>query len=354
MTDRPIGVALAAFGSAARVFHLPLLRSTQGLELRTIVTSRADEARAALPGIAVVPDLAEACADPGIDLVVIPTPNDTHAPLAAQALAAGKHVVVDKPFTLSVAEAKSLQDLAAARGSVLSVFQNRRWDADFLALRQVLQSGAVGEPVTVRIPHATASGPRCPTAGATAPAPVPACGTISDHIWSIRRSSCSARHEASSSTWPPSVTGLPPTTASTPCCATTACASPSTPPRSPPPRRRASRCTAPRAAGSSTAPISRSTSLKAGTLPGTTGWGHDPLPGTLTSAGGSKPVPGPPGDYGAVLPRHPRRHSRHGPNPVPPAEALAVMTVLERGRDSHEQRRELTILEMSGGRELSI
>ena len=83
MTGRPIGVAVAAFGSAARVFHIPLLRATPGLELRTIVTRRPDEVRAALPEVMAVRDFAEACADPAIDLVVIPTPNDTHAPLAA-------------------------------------------------------------------------------------------------------------------------------------------------------------------------------------------------------------------------------------------------------------------------------
>ena len=118
MTGRPIGVAVAAFGSAARVFHLPLIRSTPGLELRTIVTRRPDEVRAALPEVAPVRDFAGACADPAIDLVVIPTPNDTHAPLAAQALEAGKHVVVDKPFTLTVAEARSLLDLAACENDV--------------------------------------------------------------------------------------------------------------------------------------------------------------------------------------------------------------------------------------------
>ena len=74
---------------------------------------------------------AAVCADPEIDLIVIPTPNDTHAPLAAQALEAGKHVVVDKPFALTVAEARALLDFAQAKGRVLSVFQNRRWDCRF-------------------------------------------------------------------------------------------------------------------------------------------------------------------------------------------------------------------------------
>ena len=353
MTDRPIGVALAAFGSAARVFHLPLLRSTQGLELRTIVTSRADEARAALPGIAVVPDLAEACADPGIDLVVIPTPNDTHAPLAAQALAAGKHVVVDKPFTLSVAEAKSLQDLAAARGSVLSVFQNRRWDADFLALRQVLQSGAVGEPVLFEsrmdrfrpeVPDRwrDRAGPGSGLWYDLGPHLVdqalqlfgPPRGIFLDLAAQRDGASTDDRFHALLRYDRLRVT----------LHATTLAAAET-----------------PRFAlhGTKGSWIKhgtdlQETSLKAGTLPGTTGWGHDPLPGTLTSAGGSKPVPGPPGDYGAYYRAIRDAIRGTGPNPVPPAEALAVMTVLERGRDSHEQRRELTILEMSGGRELSI
>jgi len=76
---------------------------------------------------------------------VIATPNDTHAPLALAALSAGKHVVVDKPFALDVAEAEAMIATAQAGGRVLSVFHNRRWDADFLALRALLQAGALGE-----------------------------------------------------------------------------------------------------------------------------------------------------------------------------------------------------------------
>jgi predicted dehydrogenase len=79
-----------------------------------------------------------------VELVVVPTPNGTHYPLAAQALAAGKHVVVDKPFTLSAAEAVRLTHQAEAAGRVLSVFHNRRWDSDFLTLREVLASGQLG------------------------------------------------------------------------------------------------------------------------------------------------------------------------------------------------------------------
>ena len=85
-----------------------------------------------------------------LDLVVIPTPNDSHAPLARAALLAGCHVVVDKPFTLNAAEAASLVALAAERQKVLSVFHNRRWDNDFLAVREVLASGVLGRLVQVQ------------------------------------------------------------------------------------------------------------------------------------------------------------------------------------------------------------
>src|SRR3954462_14666444 len=80
-----------------------------------------------------------------LDLVVIATPNDTHADLARRALEAGRHVVVDKPFTLTLAEARELAHLAARAGRVLSVFHNRRWDADFLTLRRLVADGTLGE-----------------------------------------------------------------------------------------------------------------------------------------------------------------------------------------------------------------
>ena len=124
----------------------PCCRPCPGWYCGAIVSSRPDAVRAARPEVKIFPDIAGACDDTAIGLVVIPTPNVTHAALAAEALAA-RHVVVDKPFTLTVAEAKGLIDLARTKGRVVSVFQNRRWDADFLTLRQVIESGSIGEPV---------------------------------------------------------------------------------------------------------------------------------------------------------------------------------------------------------------
>jgi predicted dehydrogenase len=138
-------VALLGYGLAGSVFHAPLIAATPGLELHTVASR--DPAKVALrhPQARVTGDPMQACTDPAIDLVVIATPNQTHAPLALAALAAGKHVVVDKPFALDVAEAEAMIAAAEAAGRVLSVFHNRRWDADFLALRALLQADALGE-----------------------------------------------------------------------------------------------------------------------------------------------------------------------------------------------------------------
>lgn len=148
-TSPPIRVALIGYGYAGKTFHAPLIRGVPGLDLAVVVSRDAGKVHADLPGVAVVADLREALADPAVALVVIATPNDTHAPLARTALEAGKHVVVDKPFALDLAEARALAVLAGQRQRVLSVFQNRRWDGDFLGVRQVLAQGVLGEVMHV-------------------------------------------------------------------------------------------------------------------------------------------------------------------------------------------------------------
>ena len=144
MSEEPLRVALVGYGYAGRTFHAPLIRSTPGLNLAAVVTSRPAELRAGLTGCRALADVGQALRDPAIALVVIATPNATHAPLAEASLRAGKHVVVDKPFTLSLTDARRLAALAAERGRLLSVFQNRRWDADFLALRAIIAAGGLG------------------------------------------------------------------------------------------------------------------------------------------------------------------------------------------------------------------
>lgn len=142
-----IRVGLLGYGLAGKVFHAPLITTTAGMTLAAVATTRADEVRRDVPGVRAA-TVDEVLADDAIDLVVVATPNTAHVDLARRALAAGKHVVVDKPFTNTAAEADDLIALAAAQGRALSVFQNRRWDNDFLTVRQVLASGLLGDVVT--------------------------------------------------------------------------------------------------------------------------------------------------------------------------------------------------------------
>lgn len=142
--DRPVATALVGFGYAGRTFHAPLVTATPDLSLTTIVSRQADDARAAYPGARVVADLDAALADPAIELIVIATPNALHAPMATRALEAGKAVVIDKPFTVTLDEAEALVALSERTGTFLSVFHNRRWDGDFLAVSALIAKGRLG------------------------------------------------------------------------------------------------------------------------------------------------------------------------------------------------------------------
>jgi predicted dehydrogenase len=145
MRPRAVRVALVGYGRAGRTIHAPLIRSVSDLDLAVVVSSRGDAVRADLPDATIVAEPSQAWRRDDVDLVVIATPNATHASLAAAALEAGKPVVVDKPFAVSVDEATSLAKVAARTGRLLTVFQNRRWDGDFLALREIVGAGTLGE-----------------------------------------------------------------------------------------------------------------------------------------------------------------------------------------------------------------
>ena len=140
----PLNVALLGYGFASKTFHAPLLTHVPGLRLTHIVSSDSAKVKKDYD-VAVLAKAEEAFALPEIDLIVIATPNITHFDLASKALNAGKHVVIDKPFTNTVAEATELISLARKHRRLLSAFQSRRWDADYLTLRKVLADGALGE-----------------------------------------------------------------------------------------------------------------------------------------------------------------------------------------------------------------
>jgi len=140
-----IRVGLIGYGLAGKVFHAPLIGAVEGLTLAAAATSRVAELATDWPEARVMPDPQAIVADPGIDLVVVASPNDTHAPLACAALEAGKHVVVDKPLARDAAEGRALADLAREQGRTLSVFHNRRWDGDFLTVRKLVEADALGD-----------------------------------------------------------------------------------------------------------------------------------------------------------------------------------------------------------------
>lgn len=150
MNQRPaLRTAVIGFGLSGRVFHTPLIAADPAYSLDAIVTNnpeRAARAAALHPGAAILPDADALFSRPGdFDVVVIGTPPATHADLALAAIGHGLHVVVDKPFALSSGEGRGVSDAARQAGVVLSVFQNRRWDADFLTVARLVADGALGQ-----------------------------------------------------------------------------------------------------------------------------------------------------------------------------------------------------------------
>ena len=139
-----IRVGLVSFGMASRVFHAPLISAVDGLELAAVVERNGRNAELDYPGITTYTSLEAMLADPSLELIVIPTPNPTHAPLAHQALESGRHVVVDKPVGIDSEEVRKLIDHATKVRRLLIPFHNRRWDSDFRTLRQLLHEASLG------------------------------------------------------------------------------------------------------------------------------------------------------------------------------------------------------------------
>jgi predicted dehydrogenase len=147
VTNSPIRVGLVGFGFVSKTFHIPLLQATDGYKITAVSSSHPADVLAVLPDVEVVSDPKALARHPDVDLVVIASPNETHAPLAEQAMRAGRNVVVDKPFTISVKQARHLAAVAAKNDVVLSVFQNRRWDSDFLTIQDAIRRDLTGRIV---------------------------------------------------------------------------------------------------------------------------------------------------------------------------------------------------------------
>jgi predicted dehydrogenase len=143
----PIRVGVIGFGFVSKTFHVPLLKATDGYKISAVSSSHPADVKAVIPDVDVVSDPNALATHPDIDLVVVASPNETHAPLAEAAMRAGKNVVVDKPFTITVEQARHLGGVATKNDVLLSVFQNRRWDSDFLTIQDAIRRGLVGRIV---------------------------------------------------------------------------------------------------------------------------------------------------------------------------------------------------------------
>lgn len=147
-TKEPVRVAIIGFGLAGSVFHAPLIASTPGMRLAAIVTSnseRQQQARSRYPQVKIYSHAQELWhAASEYDLVVVATANRAHAPLGLEALRVGLNVVIDKPMAATVADAERLVAASQESGKLLTIFQNRRWDGDFLTVRKLLKANVLG------------------------------------------------------------------------------------------------------------------------------------------------------------------------------------------------------------------
>jgi predicted dehydrogenase len=342
----PLQVALVGYGFVGKVFHAPLIAAVNGLALHTVVSSNAPAVHADFPTTRVQPTLDAALADPAIDLVVIATPNVLHAPQAHTVLDARKHVIVDKPFTVTVAEAEAVIAHAARADRLLSVFHNRRYDSDFLTLRHLIDSGALGDVTQFEShfdrfrldvrdrwrekagpgaglwydlgPHLLDQALLCFGApiGITADIGMQRDGAETDDYFHVtlryerRRVILHASTMMAANDLRYSVHGT-------------------------------------RGSFVKMGLDSQEDALKAGRTPGDALWGHDTRPGTLTTVDGDRTstriVQGEPGDYRRFYAGVRDAIRGTSPNPVPATEALAVMRLIELGLASAAERRELAV-----------
>jgi scyllo-inositol 2-dehydrogenase (NADP+) len=142
---QPIKTGLIGFGTGGEFFHAPFVDTLPEFELTAVLERTKDKSKEHYPKAKIVRSTEELLSIPGLELVVITTPNETHYDLARQSLEAGKHVVLDKPFTVESEEATDLIELAKKKNRVLTVYHNRRFQSDFLTLQSLIQKGTLGE-----------------------------------------------------------------------------------------------------------------------------------------------------------------------------------------------------------------
>lgn len=342
-----LNVALVGYGFVGKTFHAPLIAAVDGLVLHTVVSSNAPAVHADFRSAHVTPDLDVALADPTIDLVVIATPNALHASQSHAALSAAKHLVVDKPFTVTVGEAEAVIAHAQQAQRLLSVFQNRRYDADFLTLRALVHDGLLGEVTQfeshfdrfrpeVRDRWRERAGPGTGLWYDLGPHLIDQALQLFGTPIGITADIAIQRDGGQTDDWFHTVLRYPRLRvilhASTMMAASDL------------------RFSVHGTRGSFVKQglDSQEDALKAGRTPGDANWGHDPSPGMLTIADGdertTRVIGGVPGDYRTFYAGVRDAIVSGAPNPVPATEALAVMRLIELGIASSDARREMSVI----------
>ena len=344
MSSSPVRAGLIGYGYAGKTFHAPLIAATPGLQLACVASSDAAKVHADWPQVEVVADAQALSERDDIDLVVIASPNDTHAPLARAALRAGKHVVVDKPFALDLDEAYAVIAAARENDRLLSVFHNRRWDSDFLGVKQAIGDGLLGRVVhfeshidrfrpEVRVRWREGAGPGAGLWFDLGPHLVDQALLLFGLPERVQANFARQREGALSDDWAHVVLdyvgGL-----------------------------RAILHASMLVAGGSPRFVvhgergslikrdadQQEAQLKAGVVPGADNWGVDP-DAFVSHDGGAAPrsIPAPRGDQGQYYVGIERALRGLGSNPVTPDEALAVMIVLETAQRSAREGRSLQV-----------
>ena len=323
-----VRVGLIGYGFSGKTFHATLIQSVAGLELCAVSSRDAGKVHADFPAMVVHADPQALIAAEAIDLVVIATPNETHAPLARAAIAAGKHVVIDKPFTLDLDEARDLQALAERHERLLSVFHNRRWDSDFLTIRAAIDAKVIGDVThfeshfdrfrpDVRDRWRERSGPGSGVWYDLGPHLVDQALVLFGLPDRVQASIATLRPGAMTDDWAHVVLSYG--------------------------QRRVilqasmlvaggvHRFTVHGTAGSMTKRCAdrQEAQLLAGMRPGDAGWGEDPDPLLIHDGNGEREKPATPGDQRHYYQRFATAIQGSSPNPVQPVEALAVMAVVE-------------------------
>lgn len=338
MTDKaaPIGVGLIGFGLSGRVFHAPYVAANADLALRAVATHDPGSVREQHPGLPVV-TVDALLQDPGVELVVVASPDALHAEHAIAALQAGKHVVVEKPFATRLDDARRMAETAERAGKLLAAFHNRRWDADFVTLERLVAEGRLGRVVQfeshfdrwrLAVAPVWKEGRRGGVWLDLGPHLVDQAIRLLGMPQAITADIATLRVEAPAPDWFHVVLHYPGARAILHSSKLAA--------------DNALRFVVHGTAGSwikhgldTQEPL-----IVAGAKPGDAEVGMDPRAGLYTPASGPADavhIPNLRGDYGRFWTALVAALRGEGPNPVPPADALAVMRVLEAGLDSADR-----------------